>query len=84
MATPAERFLVARDRPAPELDPHLIALHDARDPNVMSLNGSWRFRLSATADAEDDSFAADVSRDIAALVMTTASVVLSSLIVELG
>jgi transposase InsO family protein len=30
MKTPAERFLVNRDRPAPELDPHLIALQDAR------------------------------------------------------
>jgi transposase InsO family protein len=44
MATPAERFLVGRDRPAPELDPHLVALHDARDPNEwitrkVSVNG---------------------------------------------
>ncbi|MDH6625519.1 beta-galactosidase [Streptomyces sp. LBL] len=27
------------------------------DAQSLSLNGSWRFRLSATADAEDDSFA---------------------------
>ncbi|MGC9541383.1 glycoside hydrolase family 2 TIM barrel-domain containing protein [Streptomyces sp. UG1] len=31
------------------------ALSDAKS---LSLNGDWRFRLSATADAEDDSFAA--------------------------
>jgi transposase InsO family protein len=30
MATPADRFLVEGDRPAPELDPHLEALADAR------------------------------------------------------
>jgi beta-galactosidase len=30
----------------------------ASDARSLSLNGSWRFRLSATADAEDDSFAA--------------------------
>ncbi|MFE6281622.1 glycoside hydrolase family 2 TIM barrel-domain containing protein [Streptomyces sp. NPDC057877] len=28
------------------------------DAKSLSLNGNWRFRLSATADAEDDSFAA--------------------------
>jgi hypothetical protein len=44
MKTPAERFLVDRNRPAPELDPHLVALHDARDPDEwitrkVSING---------------------------------------------
>jgi len=44
MRTPAERFLVDRNRPAPELDPHLVALHDARDPDEwitrkVSING---------------------------------------------
>ena len=44
MATPAERFLVARDRPAPELDPHLVAMEDARNPEdwitrKVSVNG---------------------------------------------
>jgi transposase InsO family protein len=44
MKTPAERFLVDRNRPAPELDPHLVAMHDARDPNEwitrkVSVNG---------------------------------------------
>ncbi|AVH55856.1 MULTISPECIES: glycoside hydrolase family 2 TIM barrel-domain containing protein [Streptomyces] len=29
------------------------------DAKSLSLNGHWRFRLSATADAEDDSFAAE-------------------------
>ncbi|MFF3848925.1 glycoside hydrolase family 2 TIM barrel-domain containing protein [Streptomyces sp. NPDC002328] len=29
------------------------------DATSLSLNGSWRFRLSETADAEDDSFAAE-------------------------
>jgi hypothetical protein len=34
MATPAERFLTDRDAtPHPDLDPHLVALHDARDPD---------------------------------------------------
>jgi len=44
MKTPAERFLVDRNRPAPELDPHLVALQDARDPDEwitrkVSVNG---------------------------------------------
>ncbi|MFF3349768.1 glycoside hydrolase family 2 TIM barrel-domain containing protein [Streptomyces sp. NPDC002779] len=34
------------------------AWYAASDARSLSLNGSWRFRLSATADAEDDSFAA--------------------------
>lgn len=33
MKTPAERFLVDRDRPPPELDPHLIALDESRSPD---------------------------------------------------
>ncbi|MFH8932806.1 glycoside hydrolase family 2 TIM barrel-domain containing protein [Streptomyces griseosporeus] len=33
------------------------AWYAASDAKSLSLNGSWRFRLSATADAEDDSFA---------------------------
>ena len=44
MATPAGRFLIARDRSAPDLDPHLVALHDTRDPDEwitrkVSVNG---------------------------------------------
>jgi hypothetical protein len=44
MKTPAERFLVDRNRPAPELDPHLVAVQDARDPDEwitrkVSVNG---------------------------------------------
>jgi len=44
MATPAERFLADRDRPAPELDPHLVALQDSRNPDEwitrkVSVNG---------------------------------------------
>ncbi|MGI5193942.1 glycoside hydrolase family 2 TIM barrel-domain containing protein [Streptomyces sp. CA-288835] len=35
------------------------AWYASSDAASLSLNGSWRFRLSATADAEDDSFAAD-------------------------
>ncbi|MFI9767829.1 glycoside hydrolase family 2 TIM barrel-domain containing protein [Streptomyces sp. NPDC052415] len=35
------------------------ARYAGSDARSLSLNGSWRFRLSATADAEDDSFAAD-------------------------
>ncbi|MFG2028882.1 glycoside hydrolase family 2 TIM barrel-domain containing protein [Streptomyces sp. NPDC048825] len=35
------------------------ARYTSSDAKSLSLNGSWRFRLSATADAEDDSFAAD-------------------------
>ncbi|MGW0820223.1 glycoside hydrolase family 2 TIM barrel-domain containing protein [Streptomyces sp. NPDC002845] len=35
------------------------AWYAASDAVSLSLNGSWRFRLSATADAEDDSFAAE-------------------------
>ncbi|GAA5034486.1 glycoside hydrolase family 2 TIM barrel-domain containing protein [Streptomyces siamensis] len=34
------------------------ARHPASDARTLSLNGSWRFRLSPTADAQDDSFAA--------------------------
>jgi transposase InsO family protein len=30
MATPADRFVLRRDKPAPELDPHLEAMADAR------------------------------------------------------
>ncbi len=33
------------------------AWYASSDAKSLSLNGSWRFRLSATADAEDDSFA---------------------------
>ncbi|MDX2595751.1 glycoside hydrolase family 2 TIM barrel-domain containing protein [Streptomyces sp. WI03-4A] len=33
------------------------ARYASSDAKSLSLNGSWRFRLSATADAEDDSFA---------------------------
>ncbi|MGV9277821.1 glycoside hydrolase family 2 TIM barrel-domain containing protein [Streptomyces griseosporeus] len=33
------------------------AWYAASDAKSLSLNGSWRFRLSATADAEDDTFA---------------------------
>ncbi|MFD4602782.1 glycoside hydrolase family 2 TIM barrel-domain containing protein [Streptomyces sp. NPDC058464] len=33
------------------------AWYPASDATSLSLNGSWRFRLSPTADAEDDSFA---------------------------
>ncbi|MET9968981.1 glycoside hydrolase family 2 TIM barrel-domain containing protein [Streptomyces sp. NPDC006356] len=33
------------------------AWYATSDAKSLSLNGSWRFRLSATADAEDDSFA---------------------------
>jgi transposase InsO family protein len=44
MTTPAQRFLVDRNRPAPELDPHLVALEDARSPDdwitrKVSVNG---------------------------------------------
>lgn len=35
------------------------AWYASSDADSLSLNGSWRFRLSATADAEDDSFAAE-------------------------
>ncbi|MFH8612259.1 glycoside hydrolase family 2 TIM barrel-domain containing protein [Streptomyces sp. NPDC018029] len=35
------------------------AWYAASDAAALSLNGHWRFRLSPTADAEDDSFAAD-------------------------
>ncbi|MCL7424718.1 glycoside hydrolase family 2 TIM barrel-domain containing protein [Streptomyces sp. YS415] len=35
------------------------ARYAGSDARSLSLNGSWRFRLSATADAEDDSFAAE-------------------------
>ncbi|MFI5681380.1 glycoside hydrolase family 2 TIM barrel-domain containing protein [Streptomyces cellulosae] len=35
------------------------AWYASSDAKSLSLNGSWRFRLSATADAEDDSFAAE-------------------------
>lgn len=35
------------------------AWYAASDAKSLSLNGSWRFRLSATADAEDDSFAGE-------------------------
>ncbi|TPQ23818.1 glycoside hydrolase family 2 TIM barrel-domain containing protein [Streptomyces sporangiiformans] len=35
------------------------AWYASSDAASLSLNGSWRFRLSATADAEDDSFAED-------------------------
>ncbi|MEU1202497.1 glycoside hydrolase family 2 TIM barrel-domain containing protein [Streptomyces sp. NPDC005813] len=34
------------------------ARHPSSDARTLSLNGSWRFRLSPTADAQDDSFAA--------------------------
>ncbi|MBW5424087.1 DUF4981 domain-containing protein [Streptomyces sp. BG9H] len=34
------------------------AWYAASDAAALSLNGTWRFRLSATADAEDESFAA--------------------------
>ncbi|MFE0513692.1 glycoside hydrolase family 2 TIM barrel-domain containing protein [Streptomyces sp. NPDC058964] len=33
------------------------AWYASSDSRTLSLNGGWRFRLSATADAEDDSFA---------------------------
>jgi transposase InsO family protein len=33
MVTPAERFSMPRARPAPDLDAHLIALDETRDPN---------------------------------------------------
>src|SRR5213079_519778 len=33
------------------------AWYASSDAASLSLNGSWRFRVSATADAEDDSFA---------------------------
>jgi len=51
MATPAERFGAERDRRAPGLDPHLVALCDARSPEdwvtrKVSVNGviavSWQ------------------------------------------
>ncbi|MFJ6833692.1 glycoside hydrolase family 2 TIM barrel-domain containing protein [Streptomyces sp. NPDC091209] len=35
------------------------AWYAASDARSLSLNGSWNFRLSPTADAEDDSFAAE-------------------------
>ncbi|MGA5507678.1 glycoside hydrolase family 2 TIM barrel-domain containing protein [Streptomyces umbrinus] len=35
------------------------AWYASSDADSLSLNGSWRFRLSATADAEDESFAAE-------------------------
>ncbi|QEV20989.1 glycoside hydrolase family 2 TIM barrel-domain containing protein [Streptomyces alboniger] len=35
------------------------AWYAASDAPALSLNGTWRFRLSPTADAEDDAFAAD-------------------------
>ncbi|MFI1735167.1 glycoside hydrolase family 2 TIM barrel-domain containing protein [Streptomyces acidicola] len=35
------------------------AWYASSDATSLSLNGTWRFRLSPTADAEDDSFAAD-------------------------
>ncbi|OIJ96124.1 beta-galactosidase [Streptomyces sp. MUSC 14] len=35
------------------------AWYASSDATSLSLNGSWRFRLSPTADAEDDSFAAE-------------------------
>lgn len=35
------------------------AWYASSDAKSRSLNGDWRFRLSATADAEDDSFAAE-------------------------
>ncbi|MFE6619026.1 glycoside hydrolase family 2 TIM barrel-domain containing protein [Streptomyces sp. NPDC057740] len=35
------------------------AWYATSDARSLSLNGSWRFRLSTTADAEDDSFAAE-------------------------
>ncbi|GAX55843.1 glycoside hydrolase family 2 TIM barrel-domain containing protein [Streptomyces olivochromogenes] len=35
------------------------ARYASSDARSLSLNGSWRFRLSPTADAEDDSFAAE-------------------------
>ena len=35
------------------------AWYASSDADSLSLNGSWRFGLSATADAEDDSFAAE-------------------------
>ncbi|WP_327432713.1 glycoside hydrolase family 2 TIM barrel-domain containing protein [Streptomyces sp. NBC_01236] len=35
------------------------AWYASSDATSLSLNGSWRFRLSATVDAEDDSFAAE-------------------------
>ncbi|WLW51304.1 glycoside hydrolase family 2 TIM barrel-domain containing protein [Streptomyces sp. YU58] len=35
------------------------AWYASSDARSFSLNGSWRFRLSATADAEDDSFAGE-------------------------
>ncbi|WP_432189452.1 glycoside hydrolase family 2 TIM barrel-domain containing protein [Streptomyces sp. Tue6028] len=34
------------------------ARHPSSDARTLSLNGSWRFRLSPTADTHDDSFAA--------------------------
>lgn len=33
MRTPSERFFAPEERAAPNLDPHLVALHDARDPD---------------------------------------------------
>ena len=44
MSTPAERFFAERDRTAPDLDPHLVALSDARSPDEwvtrkVSVNG---------------------------------------------
>ncbi|WP_225095685.1 glycoside hydrolase family 2 TIM barrel-domain containing protein, partial [Streptomyces sp. CoH27] len=35
------------------------AWYASSDARTLSLNGSWRFRLTQTADAEDDSFAAE-------------------------
>ncbi len=35
------------------------AWYSSSDAKALSLNGSWRFRLSATVDAEDDSFAGE-------------------------
>ncbi|MFJ8942084.1 glycoside hydrolase family 2 TIM barrel-domain containing protein [Streptomyces sp. NPDC102395] len=35
------------------------AWYASSDADSLSLNGSWRFRLSPTADAQDDSFAAE-------------------------
>jgi transposase InsO family protein len=51
MRTPAERFFAERDRPRPELDPHLVALTETRSPDEwvtrkVSVNGviavSWQ------------------------------------------
>jgi transposase InsO family protein len=44
MKTPSVRFLVDRNRPAPELDPHLVALEETRSPDEwitrkVSVNG---------------------------------------------